>query len=225
MIYYDTRNNTKITEFILKQKGMDAGSLRMNGIYPLEYVYPEYDRYTQTVEPSGNPKPKEDNPEVYVEEFVVKELPQEKKEAILQNLKTEAKTKVNNLTFQNIVAGFDYTFNTGKKDEILHFSYDKFDQGNFTDSATVVLHTSHPVNDPTTLPTEVSWNAYRNYTPETGGELIVLKLTQQTFLPIYAAALNHKTTKLAEGTQRKALIEASTTAKKVIDYLTEWGIA
>lgn len=224
--YYDTNIGMKVTEYELKRRGLDPedGFLSENGIFPIEYNYPEYDKYTQTFEPDGEPHPKEEGSNVYVQDFTVVDLSEETKQTLLETLKIQSKGRVDQDTSEKIMGGFDYVMDIGQGEETLHFSYDKFDQGNFTDSATVILYMSHPVNDPQTLPTEVSWNAYRNYKPETGGELVVLKLNQQKFLPIYNAALNHKTKFLAEGGRKKAQIEAATTAKEVTDLMTGWGI-
>ena len=96
--------------------------------------------------------------------------------------------------------------------ELLHFSYDEFDQQNFADAAlSMQLATAADGGIPTSTP----WNAYRNHTVDSKGELVILQLTAQTFLPIYAAALNHKAAKMAEGGQRKAAAAAAQTVEEL----------
>mgnify|MGYP007005502270 CR=1 FL=1 len=46
-------------------------------------------------------------------------------------------------------------------------------------------------------------------------ELVILHLTAETFVPIYAAALQHKAAKMAEGGQRKAAVVAAQTVEEV----------
>ena len=92
--------------------------------------------------------------------------------------------------------------------ELLHFSYDSFDQQNFADAA-VSMQLSTAGGIPTTTP----WNAYRNHTADSKGDLVILQLTAETFLPIYAAALNHKAAKMAEGGRRKAAVAAAQTVE------------
>ena len=65
------------------------------------------------------------------------------------------------------------------------------------------------------IPTTTPWNAYRNHTADSKGELVILQLTAETFLPIYAAALNHKATQMAIGGQRKAAVAAAQTVEDV----------
>ena len=50
-------------------------------------------------------------------------------------------------------------------------------------------------------------------TADSKGELVILQLTAETFLPIYAAALNHKATQMAIGGQRKAAVAAAQTVE------------
>ena len=96
--------------------------------------------------------------------------------------------------------------------ELLHFSYDSFDQQNFADAAvSMQLATASDGGIPTTTP----WNAYRNHTADSKGDLVILELTAATFTPIYAAALQHKAAKMAEGGKRKAAVAAAQTAEEV----------
>ena len=117
-------------------------------------------------------------------------------------------------TSSAIMAGFECeaTPPDTNTPELLHFSYDSFDQQNFADAAvSMQLATSSDGGIPTTTP----WNAYRNHTADSKGDLVILQLTAETFLPIYAAALNHKATKMAEGGQRKAAVAVAQTVEEV----------
>lgn len=96
--------------------------------------------------------------------------------------------------------------------ELLHFSYDEFDQQNFADAALSMQLAAAAGGG---IPTSTPWNAYRNHTADSKGELVILNLTAETFLPIYAAALNHKAAKMAEGGQRKAAVAAAQTVEDV----------
>ena len=96
--------------------------------------------------------------------------------------------------------------------ELLHFSYDGFDQQNFSDAA---LSMQLAAAAGGAIPTSTPWNAYRGYTAGSKGELVILQLTAETFVPIYAAALQHKAAKMAEGGQRKAAVAAAQTVEEV----------
>ena len=130
----------------------------------------------------------------------------------LENVKLRKLAAIDAQTSSAIMAGFECKAtppDTGTP-ELLHFSYDSFDQQNFADAA-VSMQLSTAGGIPTTTP----WNAYRNHTADSKGELVILQLTAETFLPIYAAALNHKATKMAEGGQRKAAVAAAQTVEEV----------
>ncbi|MBQ4132786.1 MAG: hypothetical protein IJD04_03505 [Desulfovibrionaceae bacterium] len=122
-----------------------------------------------------------------------------------------------------ILAGFDYDIDPGTGEaETLHFSYDNFDQQNFADTANACLLAQRGVEG---LPATVTWNGYRNYTAEGGGELVRLPLDPQTFLALYTGgALAHKATQMEIGGQRKAMIEATGSRAEIATYLQEWGL-
>lgn len=132
----------------------------------------------------------------------------------LPNIKDRKLASIDAETSAAIMAGFECEVtppDTGTP-ELLHFSYDEFDQQNFADAAvSMQLETASAGIIPTTTP----WNAYRNHTADSKGDLVILQLTAETFLPIYAAALNHKAMKMAEGGQRKAAVAAAQTAEEV----------
>lgn len=135
-------------------------------------------------------------------------------EPTLDEVKARKFATIDAETSSAIMAGFECEAtppDTGTP-ELLHFSYDGFDQQNFADAAvSMQLATASDGGIPTTTP----WNAYRNHTADSKGDLVILQLTAETFLPIYAAALNHKATKMAEGGQRKAAVAAAQTVEDV----------
>ena len=136
----------------------------------------------------------------------------------LEDVKAEAISRIDAATSAAIIAGFGYEVDG----ETLHFSYDSFDQQNFVDSASVATLS---LSGQQGLPTSVTWNAYRNYTPETGGELVRLDFTPQTFLALYMqGALAHKGLQMEIGGQRKAAIEAAESVEAVQALLAEWGL-
>lgn len=143
----------------------------------------------------------------------VTHTPEENAERLLQR-KEQKVAQIDAQTSSAIMAGFECeaTPPDTNTPELLHFSYDSFDQQNFADAAvSMQLATASDGGIPTTTP----WNAYRNHTADSKGDLVILQLTAETFLPIYAAALNHKATKMAEGGQRKAAVAAAQTVEDV----------
>lgn len=132
----------------------------------------------------------------------------------LEQAKADKLAAIDAETSAAIMAGFTCEAtppDTGQP-ELLHFSYDEFDQQNFADAAlSMQLATAAGGGIPTSTP----WNAYRKHTADSKGELVILHLTAETFLPIYAAALNHKAAKMAEGGQRKAAAAAAQTVEEL----------
>lgn len=131
----------------------------------------------------------------------------------LPNVKARKLASIDAETTLTIMAGFtcEATPPDTNVPEQLHFSYDEFDQQNFADAAVSMQLAAAGGGIPTTTP----WNAYRNHTADNKGDLVILQLTAETFVPIYAAALNHKATKMAEGGQRKAAVAAAQTVEEV----------
>ena len=89
-----------------------------------------------------------------------------------------------------------------------HFSYALDDQQNFSDTANVCLMKQAGMPG---LPDSVTWNAY---TPD--GELARLTFDAPGFLALYAGgAMKHKNETMQRGRERKAAVEAATTAEEV----------
>lgn len=130
-----------------------------------------------------------------------------------ENVKARKLAAIDAETSAAIMAGFECEAtppDTGVP-ELLHFSYDSFDQQNFADAAvSMQLATASGA-----IPTATPWNAYRNHTEGSKGDLVILQLTAETFVPIYSAALTHKATKMAEGGARKAAVEAAQSVEEL----------
>ena len=141
----------------------------------------------------------------------------EKPAPTLEEAKAAKIASIDAETSSAILSGFDYEIDTGTgTTEALHFSYDSFDQQNFADSATLALLSLGVSPMAESLPTSVTWNAYRDWTPEKGGELVRLTLDPEAFLSLYVGgALSHKATKMEEGGQRKAAVEAAITVEEL----------
>lgn len=135
-------------------------------------------------------------------------------EELLEQAKTKKIAVIDAQTSSAITAGFEYEIDPGTGTaESLHFSYDSFDQQNFADSANVAALTISGVEG---LPSAVTWNAYRNYTADTGGELVRLTLDPTALIALYTGgALAHKAAKMEAGGRRKAAVEAATTIDEV----------
>ena len=132
----------------------------------------------------------------------------------LEQVKADKLLTIDAETSAAILAGFqcEATPSDTGRPELLHFSYDGFDQQNFSDAA---LSMQLAAAAGGAIPTSTPWNAYRGYTAGSKGELVILQLTAETFVPIYAAALQHKAAKMAEGGQRKAAVAAAQTVEEV----------
>lgn len=131
----------------------------------------------------------------------------------LENVKARKLAAIDAETSAAILAGFECEAtppDTGQP-ELLHFSYDEFDQQNFADAALSMQLVATSGDIPTSTP----WNTYRGHTADSKGELVILNLTAETFLSIYATALNHKATQMAIGRQRKAAVAAAQTVEDV----------
>ena len=138
----------------------------------------------------------------------------------LDEVKSNAIQRIDSETSAAILAGFDYAVDTGTgTPETLHFSYDNFDQQNFADTANMaLLNLTMPssLDGELTVPTSVTWNAYRNYIAETGGELVRLVLNTFSFLDLYTnGALAHKALKMEIGGQKKEKVESATSIEEV----------
>ena len=119
-----------------------------------------------------------------------------------EHVRADARAAIDAETSADILAGFDYAIDPGTgTPETLHFSYDAFDQQNFSDTANACLMLKAGAHG---LPESVTWNAYR-----ANGELVRLVLTADAFLALYVGgALAHKAACMATGGAKKEALEA-----------------
>lgn len=131
----------------------------------------------------------------------------------LEEARAAALTRIDAETSAAILAGFTYAADAGGGPEPLHFSYDSFDQQNFADTANVALLAQ---SGSPGLPDAVTWNAYRAWTPESGGELVRLTLNPAEFLALYTGgAISHKAAQMEIGGRRKAAAAAAETIEEL----------
>ena len=127
-----------------------------------------------------------------------------KPEKTLEAVKQVKIYHIDNDTTTSILAGFDYEIEGIK----YHFSYDSFDQQNFSDTANMC---QLALSGTEGLPTSVTWNSYL-----ADGTLVQHTFDAQSFLTLYTAgAMQHKATQMAIGGQRKAAVQAATTIEEV----------
>ena len=122
----------------------------------------------------------------------------------LEDIKQNKKSLIDAETSAAILAGFNYAVDGVN----YHFSYALDDQQNFSDTANVCLMKQAGMPG---LPDSVTWNAY-----PPGGELARLTFDAPGFLALYAGgAMKHKNETMQRGGERKAAVEAATTAEEV----------
>lgn len=122
----------------------------------------------------------------------------------LEETKTLKIAQIDSETSATILAGFDYEIEGVK----YHFSYDAFDQQNFSDTANMC---QLALSGTKRLPTSVTWNSYL-----ADGTLVQHTFDAQSFLTLYTTgAMQHKATQMAIGGQRKAAVQVATTIEEV----------
>lgn len=132
--------------------------------------------------------------------FVIKAI----QEPSLEELKEQKIKQIDKETSNVILAGFDYTINGTS----YHFSYDSFDQQNFSDTANMCQLALAGTEG---LPSSVVWNSYLE-----DGTLVQQTFDAQSFLALYTAgAMQHKATQMTIGGQRKAKVWAAQTKEEI----------
>lgn len=125
-------------------------------------------------------------------------------EKTIDELKADKVIQIDSETSAAILAGFDYTIDGTS----YHFSYDSFDQQNFSDTANMC---QLALSGTPGLPTSVVWNSYL---PD--GTLVQQTFDAQSFLALYTAgAMQHKATQMTIGGQRKAKVWAAQTKEEI----------
>ena len=128
----------------------------------------------------------------------------ERPEKSLEELKAGKVIQIDSETSAAILAGFEYTIDGTP----YHFSYDSFDQQNFSDTANMC---QLALAGTPGLPTSVVWNSYL---PD--GTLVQQTFDAQSFLALYTAgAMQHKATQMTIGGQRKAKVWAAQTKEEI----------
>lgn len=128
----------------------------------------------------------------------------ERPEKTIEELKADKVIQIDAETSTAILGGFDYII----QGTSYHFSYDSFDQQNFSDTANMcqLALTGTPG-----LPTSVVWNSYL---PD--GTLVQQTFDAHSFLALYTAgAMQHKVTQMTIGGQRKAKVWAAQTKEEI----------
>ena len=129
----------------------------------------------------------------------------------LKTYKEKALSLVDKTTREAILAGFNKECTVLDEQVTLHFSYDEFDQCNFTDSSSAAyLIGLFGDKLPSNIPTSVDWNAYTTDTDI----LVVLHFTAEEFLELYKYAVRNKQSLLDKGNVLKAsILECDTLLK------------
>lgn len=151
--------------------------------------------------PDGNPEMWKERPSGYLtEEEWLASLPI----PTIDEVKASKLAAIDAQTSAAIMAGFDYEIDG----VTYHFSYDAFDQQNFSDTANMCQLALAGTQG---LPTSVTWNSYL---PD--GTLVQHNFDAQSFLTLYVTgAMKHKATKMVIGGQRKAAVQAAQTKEEV----------
>ena len=127
-----------------------------------------------------------------------------KPEKSLEELKADKVIQIDSETSAAILAGFEYTIDGTS----YHFSYDIFDQQNFSDTANMC---QLALAGTPGLPSSVVWNSYL-----LDGTLVQQTFDAQSFLALYTAgAMQHKATQMTIGGQRKAKVWAAQTKEEI----------
>lgn len=140
------------------------------------------------ISPTGNPEMWDEKPNGYFteEEWDALDKP------TLDELKRDKINQIDQETSLSILSGFNYTIN----DQEYHFSYDAFDQQNFSDTANMCQLALSGVEG---LPKTVTWNSYLE-----DGTLVQQEFDAESFLKLYTSgAMVHKASKMQIGGQRK----------------------
>jgi len=137
----------------------------------------------------------------------------------IENVISRTLEKINIYCSNCILSGFDYKVN----DEVLHFSYDAFDQQNFGDTFNgIMLKKTMGIEY---IPDSIEWNCYRNYSETYKDDLVRLVLDVNSFIDIYVnGALIHKKNYMDICGNYKKIIKECTSKEEIENYLNEWNI-
>lgn len=156
----------------------------------------------------------------YIRHYATQQLPDAEIELHIRNLKQLVIEQIDQKTRTRIFRGFDKVVPVNGEDINLHFSFDLLDQKNFTDTAamTVMYLTADEESRKNMIDT-VTWNGYKNYTSETGGELITLLLNATSFSDLYVSAVQFRDACLSDGkTEKLKVLNECLNANMVLQY-------
>lgn len=163
---------------------------------------PEFDSWIQKIS-EGEPEQRDGK---WYQTWVLTPIthtPEEETER-LKMIKESKILQIDSETSKAILSGFDYTING----VVYHFSYDSFDQQNFSDTANMC---QLALSGTEGLPTSVTWNSYLK-----DGTLVQQEFDAQSFLKLYTSgAMVHKATQMAIGGQRKAAVQLASTKEEL----------
>ena len=125
----------------------------------------------------------------------------------LDNIKERAINAINEDTSKSINSGFEYEI----KGDLLHFSYDVYDQINYADVCNVLESIPN---------TEITWHGYT-----LDGNRVELVFNNKDFLDLYYhGALISKSNKIQQGNRRKKEIRKCTSYQQIKKLLIKWKI-
>lgn len=163
---------------------------------------PEFDNWTHKLT-EGTPEQRD---EKWYQTWILTPIthtPEEEAER-LEAAKELKIAQIDDETSKAILSGFDYIINN----IVYHFSYDAFDQQNFSDTANMC---QLALSGTEGLPASVTWNSYLK-----DGTLVQQEFNAQEFLKLYTSgAMVHKATQMAIGGQRKAAVQSATTKEEL----------
>ena len=166
------------------------------------------DSFEKYVLPTLNPKPTNYS-------YITEEVAQSLQAPTLADFKSIKIDEINNETSAAILYGFDYTVN----EQVLHISYDRNDQQNFSDMAETIGLVKLGI--PVPLDSTIEWNGWKLIKGSGGSivskQLVKIPLTHDEFLQLFLTALAFKNEQMAKGTRRKEAVNNAKTVEELKD--------
>ena len=147
--------------------------------------------------------------------YITEEVAQSLQAPTLADFKSAKIDELNNETSVAILYGFDYTVN----EQVLHISYDRDDQQNFSDMAETIGLVK--LGLPVPLDSTIEWNGWKLIKGSGGSivskQLVKIPLTHDEFLQLFLTALAFKNEQMAKGTRRKEAVNNAKTVEELKD--------
>lgn len=147
--------------------------------------------------------------------YITEEVAQSLQAPTLADFKSAKIDEINNETSVAILYGFDYTVN----EQVLHISYDRDDQQNFSDMAETIGLVK--LGLPVPLDSTIEWNGWKLIKGSGGSivskQLVKIPLTHDEFLQLFLTALAFKNEQMAKGTRRKEAVNNAKTVEELKD--------